>query len=139
MNGRDLGLLVLRIGLGIVMIIHGGMKAFGWFDGPGLQGWVGYMQSVGVPAPLAWLAMLVELAGGLGVLLGVLTRVAALGFAVNMMFAIVTVHWEAGFLMNWGSVAGRGEGWEFSFALLTASIALALMGPGRYSLVDRER
>lgn len=139
MNGRDLGLLVLRVGLGIVMIVHGSMKAFGWLDGPGLQGWLGYMQSIGVPAPLAWLAMLTELAGGFGVLLGVFARIAALGFAATMIVAIMTVHWSVGFLMNWGSVAGRGEGWEFSFALLTVSIALVLTGPGRYSLVDRER
>jgi putative oxidoreductase len=139
MNGRDLGLLLLRIGLGIVMLAHGAQKAFGWFGGPGMAGFVGGMRSLGVPAPIAWLAMLAELVGGAGVLLGAFTRLLALAVAVDMLGAIFIVHRGAGFFMNWGGVAGRGEGWEYAFAILAASLALVVAGPGRYAILDRER
>ena len=139
MSGRDLGLLILRVGLGIVMFAHGAQKALGWFGGPGVASWVGSLRAMGVPAPFAWLGMLAEFVGGPCVLLGAFTRIAALGFAVNMLVAIFAVHRTVGFFMNWASVAGRGEGWEYAFALLAASVALVLTGPGRYALIDRER
>ena len=93
---------------------------------------------MGVPAPLAWLALLVEFVGGIGVLFGIFTRVFALGFAGNMLVATVMVHWKNGFFLGGGDPS-RGLGWEFTFVLLCASIAIALMGPGRIALVDRER
>ena len=139
MNGRDLGSLVLRIAVGSVMFAHGAQKAFGWFGGPGATAFVAGMQAQHVPALFAWLAILVEVVGGPAVLLGAFTRIAALGFAAVMLTAIVTEHLANGFFMNWAGQAGRGEGWEYPFVLLLASLALVLGGPGRHALIDRER
>ncbi len=138
-GGQDLGLLLLRLGLGTVMFVHGAQKLLGWFGGPGIPGFVGWVASLGFPAPLAWLAMLVEFLGGLGVIFGCFARLAALGFAIEMLVAIFRVHWPVGFFMNWGSVAGRGEGWEYSFALLATSLALFLTGPGRFAADIEQR
>lgn len=120
-------LLILRLALGIVMFAHGAQKLFGWYGGPGPDGFLGWMASMGVPAPLAWLAIVVEFFGGIAVVLGVLARLAALGFAVNMLVATFVVHWKNGFF------AGDG-GWEFTFVLLAVSLAIAIAGPGRYAL-----
>ena len=134
----DLGLLILRLGLGSVLFAHGAQKLLGWFGGSGIHGFIGWLGSMGVPAPLAWLAILVEFFGGLGILFGLLARLSALAFAIEMAVAVWLLHWKIGFFMNWGSVAGRGEGWEYCWALLAASLALALAGPGRYAIADLE-
>jgi len=134
MNGnRDLALLVLRLALGTIMMAHGSQKMLGWFDGPGPQGFVGWMSSMGVPAPFAWLAMLVELVGGVCVLLGVFARLAALGFAVNMLVAMFMVHWKNGFFLG----GPGGPGIEYVFMLLAASLAIAIAGPGAYAVAPQ--
>jgi putative oxidoreductase len=134
----DLGLLILRLGLGSVMFAHGSQKLLGWFGGSGIHGFIGWLGSMGIPMPLAWLTILVEFFGGLGILFGLLARLSALAFGIEMVVAVFLVHWKVGFFMNWGSVAGHGEGWEYCLALLTASLALALVGPGRYAIADVE-
>jgi putative oxidoreductase len=134
----DLGLLLLRLGLGGVMFVHGSQKLLGWFGGSGVQGFIGWLGSMGVSAPLAWLAILAEFFGGLGIVVGLLARLSALAFGIEMVVAVVLVHWKIGFFMNWGSVAGHGEGWEYCFVLLAASLALTLIGPGRYAIADLE-
>jgi putative oxidoreductase len=131
MNGsRDVALLVLRLALGTIMFAHGAQKMLGWYGGPGPEGFVGFMGQMGIPAALAWLAILVEFVGGIAVILGVLARLAALGFAVNMLVAMAMVHWKNGFFMG----GERGSGIEFTFMLFAAALAIAIAGPGRYAV-----
>ncbi len=135
----DLGLLILRLAVGGIMFVHGSQKLLGWFDGPGIAGFVGWMASMHVPAVAAWLAIIAEFLGGLGLILGIFPRLAALAIAFDMLVAILMVHWKTGFFMNWGSVANRGEGWEYAFLIGAAALALAATGPGAYSAQGRRR
>ncbi len=138
-SSTDVGLLLLRLALGSVMWMHGAQKLLGWFGGHGPQGFVSYMPSLGFPPVMGWLVIVIEFFGGLGVVLGVLSRLFSLGFAIQMVVGIVKVHGRAGFFMNWGGTGGRVEGWEFSMTLLAVALALALLGPGRYALFGRTR
>ena len=123
----DVAVLILRLVLGVTFLAHGGQKLFGWLDGPGLDGTVAFMGGMGVPAPLAYLAAFTEFFGGLAVLVGLLTRLAALGLAVTMAVAIVKVHLANGFFAS-------AQGFEFPLALLAIALALVAYGAGRYSL-----
>jgi putative oxidoreductase len=124
------GLLLLRVVLGLTLAAHGSQKIFGWFEGPGPSGTAGFFQQLGFRAPVAMagLAGLAEL-GGVAFALGVLTPFAALGMAVVMVMAIATVHWKNGF---WAASGG----FEFNLAILTVAVAVAMTGPGRFS-IDR--
>jgi putative oxidoreductase len=125
------GLLLLRLVVGGTMFAHGAQKLFGWFGGGGIRGTAGFFGSnLGFRAPLAMatLAGLAE-AGGLLLAAGFLTPLAALGIAVVMLTAIAAVHWSKGFFNTNG-------GFEFNLTLLTAAVALAATGPGRFA-VDR--
>ena len=133
-TNSDSGLLILRLALGGIMFVHGSQKLLGWFDGPGIAGFVGWMASMHVPVWAAWLAIIAEFFGGLGIILGLLTRLAALGIAFQMLVAITMIHWKVGFFMNWGSVAKRGEGWEYPLLILAGALALVLTGPGSWAI-----
>lgn len=131
----SLGLLILRIGVGVIFFAHGAQKVFGWFGGYGLAGTSGFLkQAYGIPHFLSYLASFIELLGGLAMILGLFTQITAIGLGIVMLVALVKVHLSVGFFMNWGSVANRGEGYEFNVALLAMIIALALIGPGQYAL-----
>jgi putative oxidoreductase len=136
---RDTGLLVLRLALGIIFMAHGAQKLFGWFGGPGFAATIQMFQSgMGVPPPLAVLAMCTEFFGGLGVLLGVLTRTAGLGLAFVMLVAVLKVHIHNGFFLAMGP--GQANGFEYNLALGAMGIGLMLTGPGRFALAgDTER
>jgi putative oxidoreductase len=123
------GLLALRVVLGLMMAAHGAQKLFGWFGGGGPRGTAGMFGHLRFRTPLvmAVLAGLTEFGGGLLLAAGFLTPLAALGIAVIMINAIATVHWRNGF---WN---GKG-GYEFNLLILSAAVALAATGPGRYSL-----
>src|SRR6186997_367188 len=87
-TAREWGYLVLRAALGVIFMAHGAQKLFGWFGGPGYAATAGFFgEKLGIPVPLATLAMLTEFGGGLAVLLGVFTRTAGLGLAVTMIVA----------------------------------------------------
>lgn len=136
-SNSDCGLLILRLAVGGIMFVHGSRKLLGWFDGPGIAGFVGWMASMHVPAFAAWLAIIAEFFGGLGLILGILPRLAALGIACNMLVAILMIHGKVGFFMNWGNVANRGEGWEYPALILAAALALVASGPGAFALMRR--
>jgi putative oxidoreductase len=123
-------MLILRLALGAIMVAHGAQKLFGWFGGPGPEGFLGWMGSMGVPAAIGWLAIVAEFFGGIAVLLGAFARVGALMFAVNMLVAMFAVHAPHGFFMGGES----GSGIEFTLMLLAASLAIVIAGPGRYAL-----
>ncbi len=131
----SLGLLVLRIGLGVIFFAHGAQKVFGWFGGYKLAGTSGFFkQAYGIPTAFSYIASFTELLGSLAVTFGIFTRIGAIGLGIVMLVAVFRVHSKIGFFMNWGSVADRGEGYEFNIALLAMIIALALTGPGQYAL-----
>jgi len=124
----------LRLILGIVMLAHGSQKLLGWFGGGGFTNTMhGLTTGLGLPAVIAFLVIVCEFFGGLGVLLGLLTRFCAASFGVVMLGAAVLVHAPNGFFMNWfGNQAG--EGYEYHLLAIAVCVALALAGAGRWSL-----
>ncbi|ABI70069.1 DoxX family protein [Shewanella sp. 11B5] len=121
--------LALRLPVGIIFMAHGGQKLFGWFGGYGLEGTGQWMASIGIePGVLmAFLAGSAELVGGLFILLGLLTRPAAVLLAFTMIIAIASVHISNGLFM-------ANNGYEFALALLAASVSLALSGSGKLAI-----
>ena len=131
---NDKVLTLLRLVLGVVFFAHGAQKMLGWFGGFGFKGTMGYFTQVAhIPAPLAFLAIAAEFFGGLGLILGLLTRVAAFGITVNMLVAIFTVHLANGFFMNWLGQQ-KGEGYEYHLLVLAITVALMIRGAGAFSL-----
>lgn len=128
--------LVVRIGLGVVFIAHGGQKVFGWFGGHGLRATITAFQGMGVPAPAAAAAAFIELFGGLGMLVGLLARPAAVGLIVIMLVAIAKVHAQHGFFINFQGVPGKGHGFEFNFVLIAMALSILIGGAGVLS-IDR--
>lgn len=130
----DYAITILRLLFGVVFFAHGAQKALGWFGGYGFSGTMGFFtHGMGVPAPFAVLAISAEFLGSLGLLVGLLGRVAAFGIACNMIVAVSMIHRHFGFFANW-SGAQKGEGFEFH--LLAVGIALVIMikGSGTFSL-----
>lgn len=125
----SVGLFVLRVVVGLTVAGHGSQKLFGWFGGPGISGFRGWLTQMNVkPAgPWALGAALAEFAGGLLVAVGFLTPIAALAVCGSMLSAIFLVHWAKGFWNMHG-------GYEFPLVILTAMVGLALTGPGAISL-----
>ncbi|HTA70255.1 MAG TPA: DoxX family protein [Bryobacteraceae bacterium] len=127
---------ILRLVLGVVFFAHGAQKMLGWFGGYGFSGTMGFFTgTMHIPAPFAFLAIAAEFFGGLGLILGFLTRIAAFGIAVNMLVAIATVHSAFGFFMNWSGTQ-KGEGYEYHLLTLAITVFLMLRGAGAFS-VDR--
>lgn len=119
---------ILRLVLGIVFLAHGAQKMLGWFGGYGFSGTMGFFTHyLGIPAPFAFLAICAEFFGGIGLILGLLSRVAAFGIACNMLVAIALVHRHFGFFMNW---TGKQQGEGFEYHLLTLAVTLAIMIAG---------
>ncbi len=125
--------LVLRLALGAVFFPHGAQKALGWFGGYGFAGTMGFFTgTMHIPALFAFLAIAAEFAGSIGLILGLGTRIAALGIAANMAVAIATVHSQFGFFMNWTGTQ-KGEGFEYHLLAIGIAIALILRGGGKLS------
>lgn len=130
----DLGATIARVALAGVMFPHGAQKVFGWFGGYGLSGTMGFMTGgLGIPAPLAALAIFTELLAPLALLVGLLARPAALGIAVIMAVAALTVHASHGFFMNW-SGAQQGEGFEYHIIAAALALVVVVRGAGKASL-----
>jgi putative oxidoreductase len=132
----DTATAILRLVLGIVFFAHGAQKMLGWFGGFGFSGTMGFFTAnMHIPAPLAFLAIAAEFFGGIGLILGFLTRIAAFGIAVNMLVAIATVHSSVGFFMNWAGTQ-KGEGFEYHLLVLAMTAFLMIRGAGAFS-IDR--
>ena len=132
----DFTLTVVRLVLGVVFFAHGAQKMLGWFGGYGFHGTMGFFtQMMHIPAPLAFLAICAEFFGGLGLLVGLLSRVAAFGISVNMLVAIFTVHIHNGFFANWTGQQ-KGEGFEYHLLALALLLVVMINGGGALS-VDR--
>jgi putative oxidoreductase len=125
----DIGLLLVRLAVGLILAPHGLQKLFGWFDGPGLRATEEYFRSLGLrPARMhAVLGGLCEFGGGLLMILGLFSPLGSAVVAGTMLVAISTVAIRRGFFANKGGI-------EFPLCLCLSALALAFTGPGRYSL-----
>ncbi len=129
----DVALTVMRLMLGIVFFAHGAQKMLGWFGGYGFSGTMGFFTSqMHIPAVFAFLAIAAEFFGSIGLILGLLTRIAALGITGNMLVAVVMVHRHFGFFANWFGNQ-KGEGYEYHLLAIALSVALMIRGGGAFS------
>ena len=124
----DAALLLIRLMVGVVFVFHGSQKAFGVFGGPGIEGFAGWLGSMGFPLPTlnAYLAAGTELLGGIALLTGVGLRLISLPLVFTMLVAAISVHW--------GSFSAQANGMEYPLTLAAVVAGLGLAGPGRYSL-----
>ena len=101
-TSNDLVLTIARLILGIVFFAHGAQKALGWFGGYGFTGTMQFFtHMMHIPAPFAFLAIMAEFLGGIALILGLLSRIPAIGIGINMLMAISMVNCHIGFFMNW--------------------------------------
>ena len=131
-TAHDVGPTVARLTLGIVMFPHGAQKMLGWFGGPGYHGAMGFFTHSGIPGFFAFLAIVAEFFGSIGLIVGALSRVAAFGIAVNMIVAILMVHATHGFFMNWFGNQG-GEGFEYHLLAIGLAVIVMIKGAGLLS------
>ncbi|HYI67827.1 MAG TPA: DoxX family protein [Candidatus Limnocylindrales bacterium] len=125
----DIAMLVLRVGIGTIFVAHGLQKLFGWWGGPGWEGFKGFIAYLGLKPPLFWasISLVAELGGGLALIAGVLVPLAAAGLVAQTIVLFVKVHWPNGF---WASNGGI----EFPLAFLVGAFAVQVLGPGEWSL-----
>lgn len=136
-TGDDRASLVLRLVLAGVMFPHGAQKVLGWFGGYGLAGTLEFFTAkMGIPAPLAALAIAAEFLGPIALAAGLLTRVAAFGIGCVMAVAALMVHAGNGFFMNWSGTQ-KGEGFEYHLLALGIAAAIVIRGGGAFSLDRR--
>lgn len=124
----DIGLFVIRLMLAVVFLYHGSQKLFGAFGGPGIDGFAGYLGSMSVPMPKvsAIMAACTEFLGGVVLLVGTGTRIAALPMIITMLTAFFTAHK--------GAFDVQKGGGEYPLTLAAVILGLALAGPGRLSI-----
>jgi putative oxidoreductase len=118
----------------MIFFAHGAQKVLGWWGGPGFEGaMTGFTQQMGIPFAFALLAIMAEFLGSLGLLFGLLTRIAAFGVTMVMIVATFLVHAQHGLFMNW-SGQQAGEGFEFHLLAIAIGITLMTRGAGAWSL-----
>ncbi|WP_088040554.1 DoxX family protein [Bacillus sp. EAC] len=125
----NVGLLMIRLVIGLLFIGHGAQKLFGWFSGYGLKGTGGWFESIGMKpgVTIALIAGLAELIGGILFAFGLLTPVAGILIAGTMAMAIIKVHAPNG-------IWATSNGYEYNLTLLVVAISVVLTGPGKYAL-----
>lgn len=135
-TANDLTLAVVRLVLGIIFFVHGAQLTLGWFGGYGYAGSMHFFtHGMGIPAPFAFLAIMTQFLGGIGLIVGFLSRIAALCIAVDMLVAILVVHIHVGFFMNWYGMQ-KGEGYEYHLLVLALCLIIFVKGAGAAS-IDR--
>ncbi len=127
MNRNDASAVVLRVILGLTFFIHGLSK----FQG-GIGNTAGFFESLGIPGFSAYVVAVIELIGGILLILGIGTRIVSVLFAVIMLGAIFTAKLSAGFLGN-----GQMAGYELELALLAMAIFLAIANSAAFSLGNK--
>ena len=125
----EIGLLLLRLAVGLTMAAHGAQKLFGWFGGPGLDAVGGFFEQLGfVPGRRnAWMAGAGEFSGGVLLAIGLLTPAAAALLIAIMFVAVMSVHLKNGFFVTTG-------GYEYNLVLAVAAASVAFIGPGPLSV-----
>ncbi|TGE31122.1 DoxX family protein [Desulfosporosinus sp. Sb-LF] len=123
------GLLLIRLVFGLSFARHGTEKLFGWFGGHGIKGNAAFFESIGIKpgVPMAYLAGLGELLGGLFLAAGILLPIAAILIVGPMIMAIITVTGKNGFSIT-------ANGYEYNLAIIAVAIGIFLTGPGAYVL-----
>ena len=129
---KDWASVILRLGLGIMFVIHGLSKAFGAFGGPGIDGFGNMLAGLNIhPASvLAYVVAYVELLGGACLIIGLLTRISSFLLIITMLIAVLKVHYVKGFFNSAG-------GYEYNLIIVTALIALMILGAGRVSISEK--
>ena len=131
---NDPVLTALRLTLGIIFLAHGAQITLGLFGGHGYSGTMSFFRTVmHIPAPLAFAAIMAEFAGGLFLIVGLFSRLAAFSIAINMLVAIAMVHGQYGLFMNWFGNQ-KGEGFEYHLLAIAVALPLILHGSGALSL-----
>ncbi|MGJ7913345.1 DoxX family protein [Neobacillus sp. LXY-1] len=125
----SIGLLIIRLIVGLLFVGHGAQKLFGWFGGYGIKGTGGWFESIGMKPgiTMALFAGLAEFIGGILFALGFLTPLAAIIIAGTMVMAIVKVHGPNGL---WATA----NGYEYNLTLIAVSIGIVFTGPGKYAI-----
>lgn len=132
-TGRSPALLFIRLALGVVMFAHGAQKVLGWYGGPGFQKTIEIFSGMGYAPWMTVVLMFIELAGSLGLVFGLLTRLSALGMTITISVCAYSNHLQNGFFMNWfGQQAG--EGFEYHILVLGITLALMISGGGLLSM-----
>lgn len=126
--------LILRLTLALAFFPHGAQKVLGWFGGYGFEGTMGFFTGkLGLPYAIALLPVLTEFLAPFALVAGFATRIAALATGVNMIVAVLMVHYANGFFMNW-SGKQAGEGFEYHLLAIGLALALVVQGAGRWSV-----
>ena len=125
----DWGILILRLGIGIMFVVHGLQMAFGLFGGPGVNGFSKMLSDLGFTPAMFWsyVASYTVLFGGAFLILGVQARIAAALLLIFILTAGVKVHLSKGFFLSNG-------GFEYTFVIASACLALILLGAGKYNI-----
>jgi putative oxidoreductase len=136
-TSNDPAPLLARLTLALVLFPHGAQHLLGWFGGYGFKGTLGWMTgTVGFPAPLAALAILVEFFAPIALVFGLLGRPAALGL-IGLMLGALSTHVGNGFFMNWfGALPAGSEGFEYHLVVIGLAATVVLQGSGAFS-IDR--
>jgi len=135
-TSNDYSLPIARLVLGVVFFAHGAQKMLGWFGGRGFSPTMaGFTDKMHIPVIFAFLAIAAEFFGGLGLIAGLLGRIASFGIMCNMAVAILMVHGHVGFFMNWSGTQ-RGEGFEYHLLALGLGAVILMRGSGALS-IDR--
>lgn len=135
-TNNDFTLTILRLVLGVIFLCHGGQKALGWFGGSTFgDSMKMFTQGMHIPAVFAFLAIMAEFVGGIGLIVGFLGRIAAFGIICNMIVAIWMVHGKFGLFMNW-LANQQGEGYEYHLLAIALAFAILIKGSGALS-IDR--
>jgi putative oxidoreductase len=130
----EIYLTACRLILGGVMLAHATQKVFGWFGGAGFSATVESFRShLGIPLMFAVMAILAEFFGALGLIAGFLGRVASVCVIAVMVGAILLIHVDNGFFMNWTG-AGRGEGYEYHLLAIAVALPILAKGSGASSI-----
>jgi len=133
---NDIAPLILRLTLALVFFPHGAQKVLGWWGGNGFSGTMGFFTEGGMPWIIAFLVIMGEFLGPIGLAVGFLSRFAALGLGIIMTGAIFMGHLEHGFFMNWYGNQ-QGEGFEYHLLAIGLSLGVMLKGSGAFS-IDRQ-
>ena len=125
----SLGLLILRVVVGLTLAAHGVQKLFGWFEGPGFSKLAQGFEKQGFKPAWLWVSLVIlgEVGGGISLALGFLTPLGAAGVFGTMFMAMFKTHWKNGFFSS-------KRGYEYNLVLMAASVAIGLAGPGSYAL-----